>query len=57
MSYLVVFEGTLRKIAQKNNLEESGISIEYIIDVFNLLKAKKAIGYYSAVTNKALHAQ
>ena len=58
----VVFEDTIRKIAKKNEVEEAGSNLELIIDtlvkqnVFTPVKAKRIKGY-SAVRNKALHAQ
>lgn len=57
-----VFEDTIRKIATKNEITESGKSIEVLIDglsksgVFTPVKAKRIKGY-AAIRNKALHAQ
>jgi len=57
-----VFEDTIRKISQKNELSEKGKSLETIIDeltkmnIFTPVKAKRIKGY-SAIRNKALHAQ
>lgn len=57
-----VFEDAIRKIATKNELTETGKSLESVIDdltkknVFTLVKAKRIKGY-SAIRNKALHAQ
>jgi hypothetical protein len=57
-----VFEDTIRKISKKNELSEKGKSLETIIDeltkknIFTYVKAKRIKGY-SAIRNKALHAQ
>lgn len=57
-----VFEDAIRKIATKNEITETGKSLESIIDeitkknVFTPVKAKRIKGY-SAIRNKALHAQ
>lgn len=57
-----VFEDTIRKIATKNEITESGRSMEALIDglsksgVFTPVKAKRIKGY-AAIRNKALHAQ
>jgi|SRR3972149_7773649 len=57
-----VFEDAIRKIATKNELSETGKSLETLIDdltkksVFTPVKAKRIKGY-SAIRNKALHAQ
>jgi len=57
-----VFEDTIRKISQKNDFSEKGKSLETIIDeltkmnIFTPVKAKRIKGY-SAIRNKALHAQ
>lgn len=57
-----VFEDTIRKIAKKNDIEEAGVNLELIINnlvkksIFSHIKAKR-IKSYSAVRNKALHAQ
>ena len=57
-----VFEDTIRKISQKNEFSEKGESLETIIDkltkknIFTPVKAKRIKGY-SAIRNKALHAQ
>lgn len=57
-----VFEDSIRKIAKKNEIEEAGNKLELIIDtlvkqnIFTPVKAKRIKGY-SAVRNKALHAQ
>lgn len=58
----IVFEDTIRKIAKKNEVEESGNDLETIINdltnvnIFTQVKAKR---YKSnaAIRNKALHAQ
>lgn len=58
----VVFEDTIRKIAKKNVVDEAGNNLELIIDnlvkksIFTPIKAKR-IKSYSAIRNKALHAQ
>lgn len=57
-----VFEDSLRKLATKNNVKESGVPLDTIIDelvkvnILTAVKAKRIKGY-SAVRNKALHAQ
>jgi uncharacterized protein YutE (UPF0331/DUF86 family) len=57
-----VFEDSVRKLAAKNELKQSGVALEAIIDdlvkmnVITAVKAKRIKGY-SAVRNKALHAQ
>ena len=57
-----VFEDTIRKVASKNEINESGRSLETLIDdlskssVLTPVKAKRLKGY-SAIRNKALHAQ
>lgn len=58
----IVFEDTIRKIAKKNGLEESGNDLGTIINdltninIFTQVKAKRYTGY-GAIRNKALHAQ
>jgi hypothetical protein len=58
----IVFEDSLRKIAQKTNVNHTGKNIEELIDeltkagVWNAVAAKR-IKSYSAVRNQALHAQ
>ncbi len=57
-----VCEDAIRKIANKNELEEKGKSLELVIDelakknVFTPVKAKK-IKVFAAIRNKSLHAQ
>jgi len=57
-----VFEDSVRKLAAKSELKQSGVALEAIIDdlvkanVITAVKAKRIKGY-SAVRNKALHAQ
>jgi len=58
----VVFEDTIRKIAKKNSIEESGVDLESIINnlvginILTPVKAKRAKSNGS-LRNKALHAQ
>ena len=57
-----VFEDTIRKIAKKNETQETSNSIESLIDnlvkenIFTSVKAKR-IKSFAAVRNKALHAK
>jgi hypothetical protein len=57
-----VFEDSVRKLSAKNALKESGVALDALIDdlvkmgVLTAVKAKKIKGY-SAIRNKALHAQ
>jgi len=57
-----VFEDSIRKLATKSGMKESGVPLETLIDglakanVLTSVKAKRVKGY-SAVRNKALHAQ
>jgi uncharacterized protein YutE (UPF0331/DUF86 family) len=57
-----VFEDSLRKLATKSNVKESGVPLDTVIDelvkvnILTAVKAKRIKGY-SAVRNRALHAQ
>jgi uncharacterized protein YutE (UPF0331/DUF86 family) len=57
-----VFEDSVRKLSAKNALKESGVALDALIadlvkmGVLTAVKAKKIKGY-SAIRNKALHAQ
>jgi hypothetical protein len=57
-----VFEDSVRKLAQKHNVFDTGRALENLIDdltksgVLTLVKAKRLKGF-GAVRNKALHAQ
>lgn len=57
-----VFEDSVRKLITKSGLKETGIALDTLIDalvkanVITAVKAKRIKGY-SAVRNKALHAQ
>lgn len=57
-----VFEDSVRKLATKGGLSESGIGLDALVDtlakanILTAVKAKRMKGY-SAVRNKALHAQ
>lgn len=58
----IVLEDTIKRIAAKNNIPTSGISLEQLIDelvkigVFTPVKAKRIKGY-AGVRNPALHAE
>lgn len=57
-----VFEDSIRKLAQKNQIAETGQAVEVLIDdlakngVLTSVKAKRVKGF-AGVRNKALHAQ
>ena len=58
----IVFEDTIRKIAEKNNIKQEGINLDKLIDsfskqnIFTNIKAKKA-KTFATIRNKALHTQ
>lgn len=58
----IVFEDTIRKICEKNTIDQSGVSMEDLIDsltrkgIITPVKAKR-YKWLSSVRNQALHAQ